>query len=119
MSNVVWISSERDWPPRRAQRRTGGLAMVEQDFERRLERLFAEAPVLADADAFARRLERRLDRGWTARRALIGVGGVAGGVIAASQLFLSNFAERMEVASQGSAKALSSSLREVAPHADW
>ena len=42
--------------------------MAELDFERRLERLFAETPAYADDDAFAERVERRLDRGWTARR---------------------------------------------------
>ncbi len=35
--------------------------MVEIEFERRLERLFAEAPELPDAGAFAARVERRLD----------------------------------------------------------
>ena len=49
--------------------------MAEADFERRLERLFGEAPDLADSQAFAERIERRLDRGWTARRWLIGVAG--------------------------------------------
>ena len=39
--------------------------MAEVDFERRLERLFAEGPELADAGAFAERVERRLDAGWT------------------------------------------------------
>jgi len=93
--------------------------MAELDFERRLERLFAEAPAMADEDAFARRVERRLERGWTARRLVIGAAGGVGGVIGASQLFMSGFAERMEVASQGSAKVLTAGLREVAPHADW
>jgi hypothetical protein len=55
--------------------------MAEVDFERRLERLFAEGPELADAGAFAERVERRLDAGWTARRWLIGAAGVVGGVI--------------------------------------
>ena len=38
--------------------------MAEVDFERRLERLFAEGPDLPDAGAFADRIERRLNRGW-------------------------------------------------------
>jgi hypothetical protein len=89
------------------------------EFEGRLERLFSEAPLLADADGFAQRLERRLERGWAARRLLIGAAGVVGGVIGASQLFLSNFAGRMEAASEGSAKIIASGLRQVAPHAQW
>ena len=93
--------------------------MAELDFERRLERLFAEAPAMADEDAFARRVQGRLDRGWTARRLVIGAAGGVGGVVAASQLFLSGLAGRMEVASEGSAKAITAGLREVAPHADW
>ena len=37
--------------------------MAELDFERRLERLFADLPELPDAAAFAERVERRLDAG--------------------------------------------------------
>ena len=40
--------------------------MAEADFERRLERLFGEAPELPDSQAFAERIEQRLNRGWTA-----------------------------------------------------
>src|SRR4051794_41817855 len=78
MSNVVWISSERDWRRTAARLLKGGGAMAE-DFERRLERLFAEHPELPDAGGFAERVERRLDAGWTARRWLIGSGGGVGG----------------------------------------
>ena len=56
------------------------------DFERRLERMFSEAPSYPDAETFAGRVEARLDRGWTARRWLIGAAGLVGGVIGASQL---------------------------------
>jgi hypothetical protein len=74
--------------------------MGEVDFERRLERLFADPPRFPDAEAFAMRVERRLDRGWTVRRTLIGAAGVAGGVVGASQLILSSFVDRMESASE-------------------
>jgi len=50
--------------------------MVESEFERRLERLFADAPEMPDAGAFAARIESRLNAGWTARRMLIGAAGV-------------------------------------------
>jgi hypothetical protein len=92
--------------------------MAELDFERRLERLFAEAPELPDAHQFAERVERRLDRGWTARRWLIGAAGVAGGVIGASQLVVSNVFQRMETAGD-SAQLLSSGLTQLAPRAEW
>jgi hypothetical protein len=91
--------------------------MAEPDFERRLERLFAEAPALADDEVFADRVERRLHRGWTARRWLIGVAGAAGGVIGASQLVFSSVFHRM-AAVEGSARALTSGLPRTEP-AQW
>ena len=92
--------------------------MVELDFERRLERLFAEAPELADAGAFAERVDRRLDAGWTARRWLIGAAGVVGGVIGASQLMMSDLFQRVETAGD-SARFISSSLNHVSSGTDW
>ncbi len=95
--------------------------MVELDFERRLERLFAESPELSDAGSFAERVERRLDAGWTARRWLIGAAGVIGGVIGASQLMVSNVLQRVETAGD-SARLLSSSfssLSHISSGADW
>src|SRR6185437_2130632 len=98
MSNVVWISSERAWRRPAAPRWKGDAAMAEVDFERRLERLFADAPELPDAAAFAGRVERRLNTGWTARRWLIGAAGVGGGIIGASQIVMSNLVQRVESA---------------------
>lgn len=92
--------------------------MAEPDFERRLERLFAEDHELSDAGAFAAGVERRLDRGWTARRWLIGAAGVLGGVIGASQLMMSNVFQRVATA-EDSARLLSTGLIHLAPHADW
>ena len=92
--------------------------MAEVDFERRLERLFAEAPELADAGAFAERVARRLDAGWTARRWLIGAAGVAGGVIGASQLMVSNLFQRVETAGD-SAKMITTSLNHISTQTDW
>ena len=92
--------------------------MVDLEFERRLERLFAEAPELPDAGAFAQRVERRLDTGWTARRWLIGAAGVVGGVIGASQLMLSNVFQRVETAGD-SARLLSTSINHISTGTDW
>ena len=91
--------------------------MAELEFERRLERLFSEVPELPDARAFAERVERRLDRGWTARRWLIGTAGLAGGVIGASQLLMSNLFQRVETAEQ-SARVLGQGLVRVTPTSD-
>ncbi len=91
--------------------------MAEVDFERRLERLFADAPDLPDAQAFAQRIEGRLDRGWTARRWLLGAAGAAGGVIGASQLVMSNLFAQVESAEQ-SARALGQGIARVTPTTD-
>ena len=91
--------------------------MAELDFERRLERLFSETRDLGDAQAFAERVERRLDRGWTARRWLIGAAGLAGGVIGASQLLMSNVFERVQTA-EHSARMLGAGLSRVTPTTD-
>ncbi len=92
--------------------------MAEVEFERRLERLFAEAPELPDAGPFADRIERRLDAGWTARRWLIGAAGVIGGVVGASQLMVSNVFHRVESAGD-SARLLSTSLTHISSGTDW
>ena len=89
--------------------------MAEADFERSLERLFGEAPELPDAAAFAHRVERRLERGWAARRMLIGAAGVVGGVIGASQLIMSNLFDRAEAASSESARVLTTGVKQLAP----
>jgi len=91
--------------------------MAEIDFERRLERLFSDAPELPDAAAFAQRVERKLDRGWTARRWLLGAAGLAGGVIGASQLVVSNVFAQVESAEQ-SARALGQGIARVTPTTD-
>ena len=101
--------------------------MAEVDFERRLERLFAETPEYADAGAFALRVERRMDAGWTARRWLIGAAGVSGGIVGASQLIMSNFVHRVEDVSHGSSKLIEASVSQLKPgfsllgllSADW
>ena len=94
--------------------------MADPDFERRLERLFAETPASADAGAaaFAAGVEARLGRGWTARRWLIGAAGVVGGVIGASQLMMSGLFQRVETAGD-SARFLSTSLNHLSTTTDW
>ncbi len=80
--------------------------MAEPSFERHLQRLYAEAPLFPDAALFASGVQRRLDRGWTLRRGLIGVAGVTGGLIAAVQFVGSNLTERANLASESVALRL-------------
>ena len=70
--------------------------MADLDFETRLERMFAQPPAFVDADAFARRVESRLDRSWTVRRWAIGAAGLVGGLVATGQVVGSNLSERMQ-----------------------
>ena len=85
--------------------------MADPDFETRLQRLFAEAPDLADADGFARRIEARLDRSWTLRRILIGTAGLGGGAIAVAQTVGAHLFDRVAGFSDASASAVSQSAR--------
>jgi hypothetical protein len=68
----------------------------EPEFEFALERMFADAPAMPDAPLFAAEVMARLDRGWTARRVLIGVMGVAGGLIGAAQILGAEGAGRLQ-----------------------
>jgi hypothetical protein len=65
---------------------SGGRSVAESDFEFRLERMFAETPSAPDAEFFALRVLERLDRGWAARRVVIGSMGALGGLIGAYQM---------------------------------
>ena len=92
--------------------------MVELEFERRLERLFAEPPAFSDEKAFAVSVERKLNRGWNIRRWTIGAAGLAGGVTGASQLIMSNFVHQVESASEGSTRLLQAGVQQLAPRSD-
>ena len=92
--------------------------MAELEFERRLERLFADPPAFPDEQAFAAGVERKLTRGWNLRRWTIGVAGLAGGVIGASQLIMSNFVHQVETASEGSTRLLQAGVQQLAPRSE-
>ena len=85
--------------------------MAELEFESRISRMFAEAPAFADADRFARRVEARLDRGWALRRALIGIAGLGGGVIAAVQMLGARLIDRAAGLSESSLTSVSHGAR--------
>jgi hypothetical protein len=65
---------------------SGGRSVAESSFEFRLERMFAETPPAPDGEIFTLRVVERLDRGWTARRVLIGAMGALGGLIGAYEI---------------------------------
>jgi hypothetical protein len=81
--------------------------MADPEFETRLGRWFAESPAVPDADDFARRIERRIDRAWTVRRALIGAAGLAGGVVAVGQMLGGHMMQGIASASAQSMTAMS------------
>ena len=81
--------------------------MADSEFEVRLGRWFAEAPEAPDPDGFARRVERRLDRAWRIRGALIGTAGLAGGIVAAAQMLGGHMIESFASASGRSIAAMS------------
>src|SRR5215813_4068470 len=85
MSNVVWISSGRDLR-RMAMAASGGRKVAEGCFEFKLERMFSDAPQAPDAELFTLRVLGKLDRGWNARRFLIGAMGALGGLIGAYEI---------------------------------
>jgi len=85
--------------------------MAEPEFENRLSRLFAETPAFADADRFARRVETRLDRTWALRRALIGIAGLGGGLVAAGQMLGAPLIDRVTGFSEASLTNVSRGAR--------
>jgi hypothetical protein len=69
-------------------------------FDSQLQRLFAQAPAMPDAAAFAERLQRRLDRRWAIRRVMITLAGVAGGLITLWQVMSAHLIAQADIASQ-------------------
>ena len=87
--------------------------MAERGFEMELDRLFGEAPAFLDGDLFARRVEERLDRGWTFRQFLIGGLGVAGGLILGAQILGSGLAGRLGAVTAQSKDLVASRLADL------
>lgn len=91
--------------------------MADLDFEMQLERMYAQPPALSDADAFARRVESRIDRSWTLRGWAISAAGVVGGVIAAGQMLGANLTERMDTLGADAVAQVSDAAHGFAP--EW
>ncbi len=71
--------------------------MVER-FEARLQRMFSDPPYYSDQDAFASRVQGRLQRGQTTRGLLIGGAGLVGGLVAVGQLLNTNLGAAVQSA---------------------
>ncbi|HEX4179823.1 MAG TPA: hypothetical protein VHY32_03450 [Caulobacteraceae bacterium] len=89
--------------------------MAELEFEARLDRLFAQAPVFPDAAIFAIEVDHRLERGWTLRRLLIGGLGLLGGLFGVVQLVSLNVLSRAETLTAQSSKLLSQNVHQFIP----
>lgn len=89
--------------------------MADLDFDMRLSRLFAEDPALPDGDAFARRVEARLERDWTLRRVLIGGAGLVGGLVVAGQMLMPHVAQRIQSIPIPTAASLQHGMETLVP----
>jgi hypothetical protein len=89
--------------------------MAELGFDALLDRMFADVPVFADADTFARRIDERLDRGWTVRRTVIGGLGLIGGLIGGAQILGSGLLSRMGELTNRSDRVISAGLSDLVP----
>ena len=82
-------------------------ATSESDRVTEIERFYEATPALIDADLFARAVALRVDRGWEARRLVISVLGLAGGLVAVIDLAGPNLLARLSLIGQTSAAAAS------------
>jgi hypothetical protein len=83
------------------------------EFERSLERLFAQTPALPDGEAFADRVQAKLARSWRVRTLAIGAAGIVGGAVAASQILGAGFALQVRQASVHSAQVVDQAYRQT------
>lgn len=84
--------------------------MAELDFEMKLDRMFHEPPVFPDAEAFARLVEMRLDRGWSVRQLSIGAAGLVAGLVGVAQLLNSGFLVNINAEAKQQTAALTGGL---------
>ncbi len=89
--------------------------MADPSFEFTLERMFAEAPASPDADLFALQVTERLNRGWTARRLLISVMGIAGGLVGGFQLFAADALPHLQTLGERATTAVNTELARAIP----
>jgi hypothetical protein len=82
-------------------------------FERRLGRLFDEAPAYPDEALFAARVAGKLETRNQVRSMIMGLAGGAGAFIAVGQLFRANFAGEYQRLADASAMAYRQGLAEL------
>lgn len=87
--------------------------MADLEFEARLERMFAQPPAIADNEAFARRVEERLNKGWGLRQLAIWVIGLGGGLLGASQLIASGALMEFEKVSESDVASATQGLQDA------
>lgn len=80
------------------------------DFDNQLGRLFNQPPAFPDNEVFAARVTARLDRAWTMRRLMIGVGGLAAGVVVAWQFLAGRLGGELSLVSGDARQAMDSSV---------
>jgi hypothetical protein len=83
------------------------------DFDSQLSRMFSDVPVFADSGAFAAQVTARLERDWSMRRAMIGVGGLAAGVVVAWQFIAGRFSGDLTAVSDGAVAEVTRNLGRV------
>ena len=83
------------------------------EFDPFIERLYARAPQMADADLFVAGVARRLERGSRFRGVFLGAAGLIGGVVAVRETIGSNFVFQAGEAAESSARTVDTSLTSV------
>lgn len=76
------------------------------EFDPHIERLFNRPPAMADADAFARRVEQRLGAGARLRAFALGAAGLVGGVIAVRETVTANFVVDLDETSSSATRVV-------------
>ena len=84
------------------------------EFDPHIERLFSRAPALPDADAFARRVEQRLNTGTRFRTFALGAAGLVGGVIAVRETVAANLTFSMDETSAGATRMVDTGVAAAA-----
>ena len=93
------------------QRRRGlESGVMVDEFERQLDRMFADAPVFPDAVLFAAEVDARLQRSQAVRRSVMGLAGGAGAAVGVAQLMASNFGMRLGDASAAAIRGIEGGL---------
>jgi hypothetical protein len=83
------------------------------DFDNQLGRLFNQPPAFSDNEVFAALVTARLDRAWTMRRMIIGVGGLAAGVVVAWQFLAGRLGGELSLVSSDTRQAMDSSVNRL------